>query len=340
MSIVGVFFLFVRGLLAGRARLAAENLALRQQVAILKHATPRPKLRPRDRVFWVWLSRLWAEWRSALAIVQPETVIRWHRQGFRLYWRWKSGASPVGRPRVEREIRDLIRRMAQENPLWGAPRIAAELHFLGYDVADSTVAKYLPHGRKPPSQTWRTFLANHVDQIAAIDFFTVPTATFRVLFCCLILRHARRTVVHFHVTAHPTAGWTAQQVVEAFPYDDAPRYLLHDRDSVYGDTFRRRMRGLGIEEVRIAPHAPWQNPYIERLIGSLRRECLDHAIILGEAHLRRILAAYLRYYHEARPHLALARNAPVPRAVEAPSWGKVVALPHLGGLHHRYTRAA
>jgi transposase InsO family protein len=339
MSILGVIWAFVRGLLAGRARLAAENLALRQQLAVLKHATPRPKLRPRDRVFWVWLARLWAEWRSVLRIVQPETVIRWHRQGFRLYWRWKS-QGPVGRPRVEREIRDLIRPMARENPLWGAPRIGAELRFLGYRVADSTVARYLLRSRRPPGQTWRTFLVNHVDQIAAIDFFTVPTATFRVLFCCLILRHARRRVVHFHVTAHPTAAWTAQQVVEAFPYDDAPRYLLHDRDSVYGDTFRRRLRGLGITEVRIAPHAPWQNPYVERLIGSLRRECLDHTIILGEAHLRRILIAYLRYYHEARPHLALARDAPVPRAVERPSGGRVVAVPLVGGLHHRYARAA
>jgi transposase InsO family protein len=183
--------------------------------------------------------------------------------------------------------------MARENPLWGAPRIAAELHFLGYHVADSTVARYLPRGRKPPSQSWRTFLANHADQIAAIDFFTVPTATFRVLYCCLILRHARRKVVHFNVTTHPTAGWTAQQVVEAFPYDETPRFLLHDRDAIFGEGSCRRVRGLGITEVRIAPHAPWQNPYVERLIGSIRRECLDHAIVLGEGHLRRILAAYL-----------------------------------------------
>lgn len=304
MFIVRAILLFVRGLTANRTRLAAENLALRQQVALLKRTNPRPRIRGWGRIFWVWLSRLWTEWRSALVIVKPETVIRWHREGFRLYWRWKSQAGPVGRPPVEREIRELIRRLARENPLCDAPRIAAELHFLGYQVADSTVARYLSRGRKPSSPNWRTFLANHVGQIAAIDFFTVPTATFRVLFCFLVLGHARRRAVHFHVTAHPTATWTAQQGVEAFPYDEAPRYLLQDRDSVYGEPFKRRLR------------------------------------VLGEAHLRRILAAYLRYYHEPRPHLALARNAPVPRPVEPPSQGWVITVPQVGGLHRRYARAA
>ncbi len=194
--------------------------------------------------------------------------------------------------------------------------------------------------RKPPSQSWRTFLANHVGDIATIDFFTVPTASFRVLFCCLVLRHARRRAVHVNVTAHPTATWTAQQVVEAFPYDETPRFLIHDRGAYYGEAFRRRVHGMGIQEVLIAPQAPWQNPYVERVIGSIRRECLDHVIVVSEAHLRRILAAYLRYYHEARPHLALARNAPVPRSVEPPSEGKVIVIPHLGGLHHQYARAA
>ncbi len=257
-----------------------------------------------------------------------------------MYWRWKSKAGPVGRPTLEREIRDLIRRMARENPLWGAPRIASELRLLGYALADSTVARYMPRDRRPPSQTWRTFLENHVGEIVAIDFFTVPTATFRVLYCCLILRHARRRVVHVHITAHPTAAWTAQQVVQAFPFDEAPRYLIRDRDPVYGDLFRRRVRGLGIREVLIAPQPPWQTPYIERLIGSTRRECLDHVIVLGEAHLRRLLSAYLHCYHEARPHLGLGRNAPTPRAVEPLSQGKVIAVPCLGGLHHRYARAA
>ena len=340
MSIGMSVFVFVRGLLRDRAWLAAEKLALRQQVAILKRTNSRPKLRCWDRIFWVWLARLWTEWRTVLVLVQPDTVIRWHREGLRLYWRWKSRTAPVGRPRIDAEVRDLIRRMARENPLWGAPRIGSELRLLGYEIADSTVAKYLPRDRKPPSQSWRAFLANHVGDIAAIDFFTVPTATFRVLFCCLVLRHARRRAVHVHVTAHPTAAWTAQQIVEAFPYDTAPRFLLRDRDGAYGEVFHRRVRRMGIQEVLTAPQAPWQNPYVERVIGSIRRECLDHLIILSEAHLRRILTAYLAYYHEARPHLALARNAPVPRNVEHPSKGKVSAIPYLGGLHHRYARAA
>ena len=256
MCILMGIFLFLRGLLADRGRLAAENLALRQQVAILKRTNPRPRLRPRDRIFWVWLSNLWTGWRSVLVLVQPETVVRWHRAGFRLYWRWKSKPAPVGRPRLDREIRDLIRRMARENPLWGAPRIRSELELLGYPVADSTVATYMRRRRKPPSPTWRTFLANHDGDIAAIDFFTVPTATFRVLFCCLVLRHARRRAVHVNVTAHPTAGWTAQQIVEAFPYDTASRFGIRDRDSMYGDAFRHRVRRMGIQEVLIAPQAP------------------------------------------------------------------------------------
>jgi transposase InsO family protein len=230
--------------------------------------------------------------------------------------------------------------MCRENPTWGAPRIQSELALLGYPVAESTVAKYMARHLTPPSQTWRTFLANHVPDIAAIDFFTVPTATFRLLFCFLVLRHDRRRVVHFNVTDHPTALWTAQQIVEAFPFEDAPRFLLRDRDGTYGQLFRDRVKGMGIEEVLIAPRSPWQNPYVERVIGSIRRECLDHLIVLSEAHLRRILNEYLEYYHEARTHLSLDRNSPTPRSVAPPGHGDVVALAYLGGLHHRYTRAA
>ena len=200
MGILRAVFFFLRGLLLSRSALAAENLALRQQVAVYKQSVKRPKLRLRDRVFWVWLSRLWSNWRSVLAIVQPETVIKWQRQGFKLYWRWKSRAGKPGRPPIKREIRDLIRRMSRENPTWGAPRILSELLLLGYDVAEGTVAKYMVHQRKPPSQTWRTFLANHVPDIAACDFFTVPTVTFRVLYVFIVLRHDRRQVIHFNVT--------------------------------------------------------------------------------------------------------------------------------------------
>jgi putative transposase len=284
--------------------------------------------------------RLWPAWQSALIIVKPETVIGWHRQGFRIYWRWKSKGRRPGRPAIDRTIVTLIRRMCRENSTWGAPRIQSELKLLGYVVSESTVAKYMLRDRRPPSQTWRTFLDNHVSDLAAIDFFTVPTATFRVLYCFVVLRHDRRQVVHFNVTAHPTSQWTAQQIVEAFPFGDIPRFLIRDRDGIYGDYFRSRVTGMGIEDTMTAPRSPWQNPYCERVIGSIRRECLDYVIVLHEAHLKRILSRYFEYYHHCRTHLSLDRNSPIPRQVEPPSRGKVISIPHVGGLHHQYKRAA
>lgn len=340
MSVLKAVVLFLRGILSDKAQIAVENLALRQQLSILRRRAKRPRLHTRDRVFWVWLSKLWGDWRQVLLIVKPETVVRWHRQGFRLYWRWKSSGRRCGRPRTDREVRRLIRRMSRENPTWGVPRIQSELALLGHDVAEVTVAKYRVRGRRPPSQTWRTFLKNHAGETAAIDFFTVTTATFRVLFCFIVLSHDRRKIVHFNVTANPTAEWTGQQIVEAFPWDTAPRFLIRDNDSIYGADFRRRVDGMQIEQVPIAPQSPWQNPYAERVIGSIRRECLDYMIVLDERHLRRIIAAYIEYYHGSRPHITLDRNAPVPREVEPPSAGTVVAIPQVGGLHHRYARAA
>ena len=230
--------------------------------------------------------------------------------------------------------------MARENPTWGTPRIQSELALLGLAVAESTVAKYMSRQRKSPSPTWRTFLENHVPDIVAIDFFVVATVSFRLLYGFLVLRHDRRRVVHFNVTPHPTARWTAQQVVEAFPFDEAPRFLIRDHDGIYGQDFRERIKHLGIEEVIIAYRSPWQNPYVERLIGSIRRECLNHVIVFNEAHLLRVLTDYFAYYHEARSHLSLNRNAPIPREVEPPSRGRIIAIAHVGGLHHRYTRAA
>ncbi len=339
MGWIQMIFVFLRAVLRSQAELAAENLALRQQLAVLSEQKKRPRLRRRDRIFWVWLSRLWAGWRSLLVIVQPDTVVRWHRQGFRLYWRWKSRAKS-GRPKVEAEIRELIRRMCRENQSWGAPRIHSELQLLGCDVSETTVAKYMVRLRQPPSQTWRTFLDNHLTDIVAIDFFTVPTATFRILFAFVVLRHKRRKVVHFNVTVHPTAEWTAQQIVEAFPEDQSPRFLIRDRDSIYGQFFRQRVKHMGIEEVVIAPRSPWQNPYVERLIGSIRRECLNHMIVLNEGHLRRILSSYLEYYHGSRTHLSLDRNSPIKREVEPPERGRAMAIPQVGGFHHRYCRAA
>ena len=340
MNMLGLLFHSLRAMCSPRASIVVENLALRQQVAVLRRSVARPKLKPRDRLFWVLLCRFWSGWRGALVVVQPETVVRWHRLGFRLYWRWKSRRPKAGRPSIEREIRDLLRRMSRENPLWGAPRIQAELRLLGFAVAESSAAKYMFRPRKPSSPTWRTFLNNHITDLAAIDFFVVPTATFRLLYCFVVLSLDRRRVVHFNVTANPSATWTARQIVEAFPYDSAPRFLMRDRDSIYGDVFRQRIKNLGIEEVVSAPRSPWQNPYVERLIGSIRRECLNHLIVLNESHFKRILAEYLEYYHNSRTHLSLGRNAPVPRIVEPPERGPVRAIPQVGGLHHRYTRSA
>ncbi len=339
MGVVRTIFLFLRVFITNRSTIAAENLVLRHQLGVLQRSVKRPRLRQRDRIFWVWLSRLWPEWRSSLIIVRPETVIRWHRDGFRLYWRWKSRKKP-GRPKIDAETRSLIRRMSRENVTWGSPRIQSELALLGYTVDQSTVAKYMCRHRKPPSQSWRTFLENHMGDIAAVDFFVVPTLRFRLLYCFVVLRHDRRRVVHFNVSAHPTARWTGQQIVEAFPYDEAPRFLLRDRDGIYGVDFRERIMHMGVEEVVTAPRSPWQNPYIERLIGSTRRECIDHVIVLNETHLRRVLTSYFAYYHESRAHLSLERNAPAPRRVEHPSEGEVFAIPQVGGLHHRYARAA
>jgi len=273
-------------------------------------------------------------------IFKPDTLVRWHRKGFRLYWTWKSRPRRGGRPTIDPDVRELIRTMSRNNIGWGAPRIHGELKMLGIQISESTVAKYMIRHRNPPSQTWRAFLANHTDCIAGIDFFTVPTATFRILYVFIVLSHDRRQIVHFNVTAHPSAMWTAQQLVEAFPFDSAPRYLLRDRDSIYGERFRNRVKSLGIDEVLTAPRSPWQNPYVERIIGSIRRECLNHVIILNERHLRRQLKSYSTYYHEARTHLSLDKQSPVPRSIEPPEQGKVVAIPHVGGLHHEYRRAA
>ena len=340
MGVLKAFVLLLRALLVPRSRLAMENLALRQQLAVYKQSVKRPKLRPRDRIFWVCLSRLWSNWRLALCMVQPDTVIRWHRQGFKLFWRWKSRSGELGRPPIPRDVRELIQRISRENPGWGAPRICSELLLLGHEVAERTVAKYMIRSRQPPSQTWRTFLANHVPDLAACDFFTVPTATFRVLYVFIVLRHDRRQVVHFNVTTNPYAQWTAQQIINAFPYEETPRFLLRDRDGIYGDYFQDRMKSMQIDEVPTAPRSPWQNPYAERIIGSIRRECLNHLIVLNEVHLKRILTLYFDYYHEVRPHLSLNRNSPTPRDVEPPCQGKVVSVPQVGSLHHRYSRVA
>src|ERR1700694_5910022 len=286
-----ILFTTLSSIFRSRAALQLENLALRHQIGVLQRSVrKRPKLTPGDRLLWVWLSRIWRDWRSALAVVKPETVLAWHRAGFRLFWTWKvRHVGQPGRPPVPREIRDLIRKMWRETPGLGAPRIHGELLKLGIDVGESSVSKYMVHGRKPPSQTWRTFLENHAQQLVSIDFFTVPTIRFQVLYVFLVLAHDRRRILHFNVTAHPTAEWTGQQLREAFPFAQLPRYLLRDRDAIFGDDFREHVRDMGICEPLCAPRSPGERAYIERVIGSVRRECLDHMIVFHETSLRRTL---------------------------------------------------
>ena len=324
-----------------RASLQLEIVALRHQLEVLQRdRRGRIRFSPLDRAFWSLLFRFWSGCVDAVVIVKPDTIVRWHRQGFRFYWTWKSRPRKRGRPRITVEIRELIRRMSRENPMWGAPRIHGELLRLGIEVSQATVSKYMTRHRKPPSQSWRAFLRSHAGCAVGADFFVVPTLTFRILFVFVILHHARRHIVHVNVTAHPTSQWTAQQIREAFPWETAPRFLIRDRDRTYGKVFCSRLRSMHIEEVRIAPRSPWQNAHVERVIGSIRRECLDHVVVLSESHLRRLLRSYLDYYHRTRTHLSLDKDCPEPRPVQPPDQGRIVALPKVGGLHHRYERIA
>lgn len=319
-----------------RAKLHHEILILRHQLNILRRAAPqRVALTNVDRLLLVWSFRVWPCVLEAVRIVRPVTIVRWHRQGFRAYWRWRSRARP-GRPRVPKDVRDLIREISLANPLWGAPRIHGEILKLGIDVAQSTVATYMAKHRRPPSPSWQTFLHNHADGIASIDLFVVPTITFKLLFGLVILRHQRRRLLSFGVTAHPTAEWIARQITEACGWDEAPRYIIRDRDRVYGHAFVRRLRAMGIRDRPTSPRSPWQNAYAERLIGSIRRECLDHIVVFGERHLRRVLVAYRDYYNRVRTHLSLAKDAPHGRPVQR--IGEVTRVPYLGGLHHSFVR--
>ncbi len=292
-----------------RVSLQLEILALCHQLALYQRSSRRPQVRPIDRIVWSWLSRGWA----------------------------RLSRRPPGRPAITKELRELIREISAANPRWGSPRILGELRKLGIPVAKSTVEKYRVRLRRPPSPAWRAFLKNHLTELVALDFFTVPTVGFKVLFVLIVLAPERRRVVHFNVTEHPTAQWTAQQLVEAFPWETAPKYLLRDRDAVYGAGFQRRAAHLGMDQVLTAPRTPWQNAYAERVIGSIRRECLDQVIVLSEGHLRRLLASYFHYYHRWRTHLSLAMDCPEPRPVLPPNRGAVVEIPEVGGLHHHYT---
>jgi transposase InsO family protein len=335
-TIVYLFGTYVANLFKSRRRLEVENLFLRHQLNIvLRRAPQRLRLHGSDRALLVWMTRVWPSLLGLARVVQPDTIVRWHRAGFRAYWRWKSQGR-AGRPRIQRELRDLIRRMCKENPLWGAPRIHGELLKLGFEIAESTVSTYMIRRRRPPSQNWRTFLRNHADAIAAIDLCVVPTVTFELLFAFVVLGHGRRQLLWFAVTRHPTAEWLAQQIVEAFPWNVAPAYLVRDNDGAYGQAFRRRIRTMGIRDRPTSPRSRWQNAYAERLIRTLRRDCLDHVLIFGVKHLRQILTSYSSYYNQTRTHLSLDKDAPLRRAVQR--CGTIVATPILSGLHHQYAR--
>jgi transposase InsO family protein len=315
--------------------LEAENAALRRQLAILQRkARSRVRLTNSDRLFFVLLYRWFPSILKTMTIIQPETLVRWHRTGFRRYWRWKSG-NLGGRPPISGELRALIRSMSLENALWGAPHIHGELLKLGFTVAQSTVAKYMAKKGHFRSELG-TFLRNHMSHIAAIDLFVVPTIGFRLLYALVIVRLARRELVWINVTAHPTADWIAQQITEAFPWDEAPRYLIRDRDAVYGAVVTRRLRAMGIRDKPISAGSPWQNCFAERLIGTIRRECVDHLIVFGEAHLRRVLIKFAAYYNECRIHRSLNKDAPFHRTIER--LGAITTRPVLGGLHHQYCR--
>jgi transposase InsO family protein len=338
-KLFGWALLCLRSLARDRSDLVLENMALRHQVLLLQRQCRTPKSKPADRLLWSILSRHWPGWKNALLLFRPETVIGWQKRVFRFYWRWRSRPKG-GRPRIDPQVAKLIRRMWEANPTWGAPRIRDELATLGLPVATATVRQYRPKVCRPSGQTWKTFLENHLKEVIAIDFFVVPTVTFRLLYGFIVLAHDRRRVLHFAVTESPSAHWAGQQLVNAFPFQTPPKYLLRDRDSIYGAVFTQRVRALGMKELKIAPRSPWQNPYVERLIGTVRRECLDQLLILNAAHLHRALSRFFDYYHRVRPHRSLDHDAPVSRPVEAPERGEVIELPVLGGLHHRYSRRA
>ncbi len=326
-----------------RRDLLLENLALRQQLMSLKRRNTRPHLDHIDRFFWVVAKHLWSKWKRALVVVRPETVTRWHRAGFRLYWRWRSRhRNRCGRKRVPKATRELIFRMVAENPIWGAPHIHGELLKLGFDLSERTVSCWVQKAPKnpEPARRWQAFLDNHRETIAAMDFFTVPTITFSVLYCFFVIAHDRRRILHCNVTQHPTGLWIAQQLREAFPYDDKYKFLIHDRDAKFGEVVNEAVSAIGLSPTKTSFRSPWQNGIAERWVASCRRDLLDHVIPLNEKHLKRLLLEYIHYYHEDRTHLGLKKDTPICRVrAKAGDDPQIMSAPRLGGLHHRYDLA-
>jgi putative transposase len=345
LRMLRLFIGLIAYVLCSRRELLLEILALRQQLTILKARHPRPRLTAPDRVFWVMLRRFWPGWKRALVIIQPETVVAWHRAGFKLYWTRRSRhKAPAGRKCVSKASRELIFRMVAENPSWGAPRIHGELEMLGFDISERTVSRWMRKApRNPkPAKRWKAFLNNHREAIAAMDFFTVPTLTFGVLYCFFVIAHNRRRILHFNITRHPTSEWVSQQLREAFPYDSVPGYLIFDCATNFNDDVVNVVKSFGITPKRTSFRSPWQNGVAERWVGNCRRELLDHVIVLNEWHLKRLMSEYVRYYHEDRTHLALEKETPADRvtAENTDANCRVLSLSRLGGLHHRYDVAA
>ena len=340
-----LLFLWIGALIRlfrGRGNLVLENLMLRQQLAVLKRRHPRPRLGLFDKLFWVIARRAWWAWKLSLIIVTPETVVRWHRSGFRMYWRVISRVRrQVGRRPTPKEVRELIFRMIVENPTWGAPRIHGELRMLGFDLSERTISRWMKRAQKDPDRAkrWLAFLRNHREAIAAMDFFTVPTITFGVLYCFFIIRHDRRHILHFNVTKHSTSAWVIQQLREAFPFEASHKYLIFDRDQKFGFEVIAAVKATRIIPKRASFRSPWQNGIAERWVGSCRRDLLDHIVALNERHLKRLLSEYVRYHHEDRTHLGLEKGTPDGR-IRSVASGRILSQERLGGLHHRYNQAA
>jgi hypothetical protein len=325
-----------------RRDLLLENLALRQQLSVLQRRKRRPVLSRFDQLFWIAIQRVWSQWKNSLVLVTPETVVRWHRAGFRRYWAWRC-RHQAGRKPVTREVRELIFQMVAENPTWGAPRIHGELLKLGFVVSERTISRCMQKAPKDPERArrWKAFLENHREVLAAMDFFTVPTLRFGVLYCFFVIGHGRRRILHCGVTPHPTSFWIAQQLREAFPYENQYRWLIHDRDAKFGLEATTAVEAIGMKSVRTSFRSPWQNGVAERWVESCRHDLLDHVIALNQRHLTRLLSDYVRYYHEDRTHLGLNKETPGHRPVAIRTGDcRVIAKPRLGGLHHRYDFAA
>lgn len=310
---------------------------LRKQINILMRRQKRPLVHNKDRLFFVLLSRLYTGWEKAFLLFQTDTLIRWHKQEFKLFWRMKS-KNKGGRNRIDPDLKALIIQMAKENPLWGAPRIHGELLKIGFDISQATVSSYIPKKERRSGQTWLTFLHNQLKETVSVDFFDVHTLTYTLLYVFVILSHDRRKIYHFNITKHPTDAWVAQQLIEAFTWKSSPRFLIRDRDSKFGHKFKSRLRHLEIHDIQTAYRSPWQNGYVERLIGSIKCECLNHVIIMNETHLNNIMKSYIDYYHNSRTHLGLNKDSPNHRKVCADEEAIIQSIPQVGGLHHRYER--